>query len=154
MSFTGLLSLSQLRLSLLWPSNCSDREEIPAPLSGLSQDHSFVSMWQWGEKTDLLLILISGLGKAALGLEVILSNQHHCLQQIWSATSRSICIGANRYGAVAKSERWLGQKSWLGAGFSSTAIHEQKEATREGSTVFFPLLLQLSLYDHRSFVFS
>lgn len=43
-SLTGLLWLSQLGLSLLWPRDCSERVEIPALFSELSQNHRFVSV--------------------------------------------------------------------------------------------------------------
>lgn len=91
------MCFSQLGPSLLWPRDRSEWVQIPALFSELSQNHCFFFLCvSVSRKTDLLLLLILGLGKAALGLQLIPSNQLQCIRQIWSITALSLCTWANK----------------------------------------------------------
>lgn len=78
---TGFLSLSQFGLWLwLRPGDCSETAEIPALFPGLF--FFFVSKCE-KENRPLIILLIFGLGKAALGLRR-LTNQPRPIHQMWS----------------------------------------------------------------------
>lgn len=95
-SLTGLLCLSQLGLSLLWPRRVFWESADTSFVFRIEPKPLFCLCVSVSRNTDLLLLLISGLGKAALGLQLIPSNQLQCIRQIWSITALSLCTWANK----------------------------------------------------------
>lgn len=102
--------------------------------------------------TDLLLLLISRLGKAALGLQLIPSNQLQCIRQIWSITALSLCTWANKLTLLQNmnmSGEGAGMLAWIWIYALIPSICGNTRTWLGSSGLSWQHPHHLNLYDHQ-----